>query len=312
MSRVFSVCFLVLFLLIPSFSSAAPFGGRASTVLRCVFNSTIYANLGPPRGGEYIWTTATKTYQFGPPSHAGQWLLGLSGAPYYCIYNVSPLIIYSGIAMTMMGSSGSAAPPAPQQRGPLPPPSPSPTPTSPGSGGGTPSPTPPGSGSGTGANKVLISEVYFHVDVGHGSKPNNEWIELYNGTQAAVNIGGWTISDNSASSTLPSGSTIQPGEFAIVTPASQTRDLWFLPTGAKFVFTGKIFGDSLSNTGDRVELKNASGITIDAVSWGTDTTVMKPSVPAAPYGESITRLLLTKDTDTASDWAARSPSPTTN
>lgn len=96
---------VMLALLFPLFAHAFPFGGQASVVLRCPYNNTIYARLGPPRGGEYIWTTATKTYLFGPPSHAGQWLLGLAGAPYYCIYLISPLTIYTGIAITMMGSS---------------------------------------------------------------------------------------------------------------------------------------------------------------------------------------------------------------
>ena len=92
-------------LLLPVFAYARPFGGQASVVLPCYYNSTIYAVLGPPIGGPYVWTTATKTYQFGPPRHAGQWLLGLAGAPYFCLYSVSPEITYDAIAIIMMGSS---------------------------------------------------------------------------------------------------------------------------------------------------------------------------------------------------------------
>lgn len=305
MFRAFSVLLTVVFLVLPSSAFAFPFGGRASVVLRCVYNSTIYANLGPPRGGEFIWTTATKTYQFGPPAYAGQWLLGLAGAPYYCIYSVSPLIIYSGIAINMMGSSGAAAPPAPRQPGPLPPP-----PTPPGTPTPSPSPvspTPPGE---PGAGKVLISEVYAYIDDGHGTKPANEWVELYNGTQSAVNVGGWTIADNAASSTIPAGSTIQPGERAIVAVTSETRDLWLLQnSGVKFFFTGKIFGNGLSTSGDRVLLKNAQGTTVDAVSWGSDTSAMQPSAPAAGFGQSLARKTLLTDTNTANDWAVQSPSP---
>ena len=95
----------ILFFTVPSVSHAYPFGGQARIVLPCYYNSTIYASLGPPRGGEFIWTTATRTYQFGPPTHAGQWLLGLAGAPYYCLYSVAPIIVYTGDAITMMGSS---------------------------------------------------------------------------------------------------------------------------------------------------------------------------------------------------------------
>src|SRR3989344_5672727 len=91
-----------------------------------------------PFGGA-IGTTATKTYQFGPPSHAGQWLLGLAGAPYYCIYRISPLTVYTGISITMMGSSGPAAPAASPTLGP----STSPTPPTPPTPPPPPTPNPP-------------------------------------------------------------------------------------------------------------------------------------------------------------------------
>lgn len=282
---------------LPFIAHAFPFGGRASVVLQCVYNSTIYTNLGPPRGGEYIWTTATKTYQFGPPAYAGQWLLGLAGAPYYCIYRISPLTIYTGIAMTMMGSSGGAAPPARPTTGPS---SPSLPPGSP-----PPAPTPPPSGVG----RVLISEVYYSVDVPHGNKPANEWIELYNGTQGAVALGGWKIEDSTASDVIPSGTILAPGKFLVISAATSTRGFWGLPSTVQFVSLGDALGDGLSNTGDKIVLRNASGAIVDAVSWGTNTSVMQPPVPVVSYGESMSRSTISRDTDTASDWTARSPSP---
>ena len=103
--RIITVMVVLMFSFTPAVAHAFPFGGQAGIVLPCIYNSTIYASLGPPRGGEYIWTTATRTYQFGPPTHAGQWLLGLAGAPYYCIYSILPIRVFSGIAITMMGSS---------------------------------------------------------------------------------------------------------------------------------------------------------------------------------------------------------------
>ena len=88
----------------PRTASAFPFGGQITIIAPC-YNDAIYALLSGPRGGAYIWTPSTKTYEFGAPSHAGQWLLGLAGAPYYCIVNPDPLIIYAGTYITMMGSS---------------------------------------------------------------------------------------------------------------------------------------------------------------------------------------------------------------
>lgn len=97
--------FVVLIALaIPMTASAAPFGGRISQVIPC-YNNAIYANVGAPRGGQYIWTPATQTYRFGAPSHAGQYILGLSGIPYYCLVSIVPIDTLPGISIFMMGSS---------------------------------------------------------------------------------------------------------------------------------------------------------------------------------------------------------------
>ncbi|OGG74180.1 hypothetical protein A3A40_02165 [Candidatus Kaiserbacteria bacterium RIFCSPLOWO2_01_FULL_54_20] len=296
--------FTLALLLVPLFTHAFPFGGRASTVLRCVYNSTIYANLGPPRGGEYIWTSATKTYQFGPPAYVGQWLLGLAGAPYYCIYRISPLTIYTGIAITMMGSSGPAAPVPPPTIGP----SPSPTPPTPPTPPPPPTPNPPPIPPPGTLDHLVISEVYYAVDTAHGTKPANEWIEIFNGTAATVNIGGWRVEDATASDLIPSGTMIAPGRFVVISATSTTRSLWSIPSDTPFVSLGSSIGDGLSNSGDRIVLRNASGAVVDAVSWGTNTTAMNPSATVASYGNSLSRVTLSKDTNTASDWGARPPS----
>mgnify|MGYP001575160864 FL=1 len=308
------VAVLGVILIAPLVVHAFPFGGRASTVLRCPYNSTIYVNLGPPVGGEYIWTTATRTYQFGPPANAGQWLLGLAGAPYYCIYKISPLTIYTGIAITMMGSSGPAAPAAPPTTGPTSssrPPSSAPSSGISGASTAPPSPTPPNPPpippSGTLAN-LIISEVYYAVDLAHGAKPANEWIEIFNGTAATVNIGGWRIEDAIASDLIPSGTMLAPGRFVVISATSTTRSLWNIPSDSQFVSLGSSIGDGLSNGGDRVILRNTSGVVVDAISWGTNKTAMNPSALVAPYGNSLFRVSLSRDSNTASDWGVRPPS----
>lgn len=93
-----------VFLAAPLTAAAFPFGGQVGIVKPC-YNQAIYAQIGAPRGGPYIWASGTKTYQFGPPSHAGQWLLGLAAAPYYCIISIQPIIVWPGTYITMMGSS---------------------------------------------------------------------------------------------------------------------------------------------------------------------------------------------------------------
>ena len=102
--RASSLILALVAFVYPAFVFAFPFGGQAGMVLPC-YNQAIYASLGPPRGGPYVWTPSTKTYAFSAPTHAGQWLLGLAGAPYYCIVSIQPVIVWPGTYITMMGSS---------------------------------------------------------------------------------------------------------------------------------------------------------------------------------------------------------------
>ena len=102
--RSAAVALAVVVAALPASALAFPFGGQASVVIPC-YNQAIFAQLGPPIGGPYIWTPSTQTYQFGPPMHAGQWLLGNAGPPYFCLVSILPIITYAGTDIIMMGSS---------------------------------------------------------------------------------------------------------------------------------------------------------------------------------------------------------------
>ncbi len=111
MKKISKITFVLLFFIsvfFPFFNRAEAvnvFGGQASQVIYC-YNDVIWAKVGPPRGGKYIWSPAvTRTYEYGPPSHAGQWLLGLFGSPYVCVVTRFPYILFPGNFMTMLGSS---------------------------------------------------------------------------------------------------------------------------------------------------------------------------------------------------------------
>lgn len=104
MRSVLSFLFVFVLLATPLETFAFPFGGQANSVVPC-YNQAILARLGPPIGGNYLWSPSTKTYQFGPPRHAGQWLLGLAQTPWYCIITYLPLTVEPGTHIMMMGSS---------------------------------------------------------------------------------------------------------------------------------------------------------------------------------------------------------------
>ena len=91
-------------LLLPFLAHAFPFGGQISLIRPC-YNTAIFARVGPPRGGDFIWTPSTRTYSFGAPRRAGQWLLGLTGVPYHCVVSLQPIDVWPGIHIMMMGSS---------------------------------------------------------------------------------------------------------------------------------------------------------------------------------------------------------------
>lgn len=60
-----------------------PFGGPITFMHQC--NNGIFVQLGPPTPGFFMWTPATKSYAFGPPTHVGQYLLGQAGPPMACL-----------------------------------------------------------------------------------------------------------------------------------------------------------------------------------------------------------------------------------
>lgn len=295
--RFLYVPFLLCVLLAPHISFAFPFGGQASIVRPC-YNSAIFARLGAPRGGDFIWTPSTRTYQFGAPRSVGQWLLGLASVPYQCVVSFSPIDVWPGVAIMMMGSSQSSGF---------------------NFGGGTPGGGVPPTqtrtlGSDTGlANQsavqhLLISEVFAVVDSAHGTDPENEWIEIYNPTDNAFTFNGWTLADASTTVTLPAGATIQPRGYLVVTASQNTRGVWAIPTTTPVIVLPKIA--SGLDVRDRLIFSDSNGLVLDTLSWGGDTSQFQPSIAQPQPGQSIIRSTLSKDTDLGTDWVITSaPNP---
>ncbi len=294
----------MLALLFPIFAYAIPFGGSINILLPC-YNAAIFSSVGAPRGGQYIWSPATRTYRFGPPRAVGQWLLGLASAPYYCVFSIFPLLVVPGLHIDMMGSSGARAPislgdalgrgtPAPGLP-PNPPPAVCP---------GSPGPT-SGCGDG-GVGRVLIGEVFAMVDGSHGADPANEWIELYNATGATVNLSGWRIVWGGATTTLPTA-TVDAGQLIILSQATGTRAFWNIPTNVDIVHAASTGNMGASGV---VRLLNPAGLVVDMVSWGSDTSAFSPAAPILRVGHSLVRTTVLSDSDTANDWSDRAePSP---
>jgi Lamin Tail Domain len=136
----------------------------------------------------------------------------------------------------------------------------------------------------------------------------NEWLELYNAGDGAIDLAGWTVSDNGGANELPS-LVLGPRRFAVIA-GDGFRQTYPDFNGAVLTVASGRIGNGLANTGDRLLLYDPSGKLADALSWGDDTSVLSPSVPLVASGHSIERSPAGRDSDAASDLVDNpNPSP---
>jgi len=156
----------------------------------------------------------------------------------------------------------------------------------------------------SGTSHILISEVYYDVESGRGAETVNEWVELYNPADTPVDIGGWSIGDSALGRLLPGGTIVPAGGVILITNEEGLGEIWpEIPGNVTIVALGlSINAGGLSNTGDALFLRDPSAELVDSVSWGSNTDAFDPAVPDADEGESIERIDLEVDTDTAADW----------
>jgi cardiolipin synthase A/B len=152
---------------------------------------------------------------------------------------------------------------------------------------------------------IVINEIEYDPP---GDDNNCEWIELYNNTAVAIDVTGWTIEDNTSSDTLPE-LLLPAGGFAVVAASAKFYDNYPSFDGT-IVILDSYLGNGLSNTGDRLYLKDADGLPIDALSYGSDGTVFSCAgfpCSGVPEGHSLERDPEGWDTDSAADFVDRYP-----
>lgn len=133
---------------------------------------------------------------------------------------------------------------------------------------------------------MKISQVYGGGgSTSGGPTYNKDYVEIFNSSDAAVNIGGWTIeygsatgnwgSSTSAIFTFPAGTTIQPCQYLLVAAATGSTAGGALPVTPDFTFT-----IAMSATNGKVALFNAvnsnkacgsetAGTLVDKLAYGT-------------------------------------------
>ncbi len=142
-------------------------------------------------------------------------------------------------------------------------------------------------------NSILIYEVYYDT-IGRDSI--EEWIELYNYGNTAVDLSGWTISDNSGTYTIAQGVILQPGKYLVI--ARDNNGFFNL-----YGFNPDIADLSLAlgNKGDMLTLKDTASQIIDFVAW--ENYVSGWNI-VAKRGQTISRTSIV-DTDTVTDWIVK-------
>lgn len=146
---------------------------------------------------------------------------------------------------------------------------------------------------------VTISEVMYDP---LGTESDEEWVELYNPTSAAVTIGGWTLKDNAGTWSIPAGTTIGAGQYKTVArSAAAFQARWGVAPG----MSGMTL--SLANTGDVVRLVNTTGFEVDRVAWGNYLHNWSIS---ATENTTVKRTTPSKDTNSRLDWTSNAaPTP---
>jgi len=119
-----------------------------------------------------------------------------------------------------------------------------------------------------GTGNLIINEVMVNEA---GSDVNGEFVELVNTGTAALSIAGWTVSDAaSVRHTFPSGASVAAGGVVVVFGGAAG-----IPSGTPGAVAASTGTLGLSNSGDTVTVKNASGTvvstaTLSAAMAGTD------------------------------------------
>src|SRR5690606_5987532 len=103
-------------------------------------------------------------------------------------------------------------------------------------------------------NEVLANEP--------GSNVDGEAIEIVNHGDVSADLSGYSLSDRLAVRHVFPAGTVLPGHAALVVYGGASA----APAGAMVASTGRL---ELSNSGDDVVLRDANGISISAVSFGS-------------------------------------------
>lgn len=121
---------------------------------------------------------------------------------------------------------------------------------------------------------VVFNEIHYHPAT---NEPVMEWVELHNQMAVNVDLSRWSIR-NGIEYRFPEGSVIPGGGYLIVAASPEALRSALNLTNVLGPFTGR-----LANSGETLELVNASQRIMDRISYGVDGRW-----PVAPDGAGVT------------------------
>lgn len=154
---------------------------------------------------------------------------------------------------------------------------------------------------------VVINEVFYDAP-SEWPEPEDEWFELCNVTDQDIDLGHWSVEDNSDQFVFPEG-TVIPARGYVVLAYDGTS------FAAHWGFEPLSYGPSagnlrLANNGDRLILRAPTGGVADGMSYGHDGSALNPPCVDVPAGHSLEREPAGFDSDQAADFVEReNPSP---
>jgi uncharacterized repeat protein (TIGR01451 family) len=135
---------------------------------------------------------------------------------------------------------------------------------------------------------VAINEVAWSGTVANSA---DEWIELLNNTAAPLDLAGWTLATGDSTPSINLVGTIPAHGFFLL---ERTDDLTVADVPADQIYTG-----NLSNTGERLELRDATGALVDSA----DGNGGWPAGSSSPTYHSMERIDAGAP-DLTSNWAS--------
>jgi len=122
------------------------------------------------------------------------------------------------------------------------------------------------------AARVVITEVLANPS---GSETTQEFVELFNAGEAAVELAGWSIEDKTGKDLLPEA-VLMPGAFALVVAETYDPADGKDPAPAQGTLlvrvSGRIGSDGLSNSGEPVHLVSPEGRIVSQYGGWVDVT----------------------------------------